>query len=76
MKQLEFDFGDESRVDIIGQNGNTGKHYLIEEVAKAICGWGSEMPLHGKRKGQKRWELHKDQAKRVLIKLEQMGYEL
>jgi hypothetical protein len=25
--QLELDFGDEHRIDIIGQNGNTGEHY-------------------------------------------------
>lgn len=25
--QLELDFGDENRIDIIGQNGNEGTHY-------------------------------------------------
>lgn len=25
--QLELDFGDEHRIDIIGQNGNDGNHY-------------------------------------------------
>lgn len=27
MEQLELDFGDEHRADVIGQNGNTGEHY-------------------------------------------------
>ena len=26
-EQLELDFGDEHRIDVIGQNGNTGEHY-------------------------------------------------
>lgn len=27
MEQLELDFGDEHRLQAIGQNGNTGEHY-------------------------------------------------
>lgn len=33
MEQLEIDF-DEERIDIIGQNGNNGEHYEVEDEDK------------------------------------------
>jgi len=55
-----------SRTDIIGQNGNDGLHYKVEQVARAIAGEGADLPMMGKNKGKVRWELHIDQALRVL----------
>lgn len=54
------------RQDIIGQNGNSGLHYRVEQVARAIAGDGADDVMGGTNKGKCRWELHIDQAFRVL----------
>lgn len=59
-----------SRIDVIGQNGNTGEHYQVEIVARAIAGDRADEVLMGKRKGITRWQLHIDQALRVLDALD------
>jgi len=53
------------RIDIIGQNGGDGEHYLIEKIARAIAGEHQDYPMMGKNAGKKRWELYLKQALRV-----------
>lgn len=53
------------RIDIVGQNGNDGEHYLIEKIARAIAGDKADYPMMGENAGKKRWELHLEQALRV-----------
>jgi len=55
---------------MIGLNGNDGLHYMVERVAKAIAGPGSEEHMMGRNKGRMRWELHIEQAYRVIKELE------
>ena len=55
-----------SRIDIIGQNGGEGEHYLVELVAKAIAGEHAERVLMGKQVGKRQWQLHIAQAIRAI----------
>jgi len=45
------------RIDIIGQNGNEGLHYQVEDIARIIAGKDANNALMGKYQGKKRWEL-------------------
>lgn len=58
------------RIDFIGLNGNDGTHYFVERIAREIAGEKADEVLMGSRVGKKRWELHIDQALRVLDLLE------
>ena len=59
------------RIDPIGQNGNTGEHYIVEKVARAICHpLGADDFLMGINKGKRRWELFIPNAMRVLEVIE------
>ena len=59
-----------SRIDIIAHNGNEGTHYLVEKIARAICGDDADQILMGKKSGKKRWELYIKPAIRVLEVIE------
>ena len=59
-----------SRIDAIGRNGNDGRHYLVEKVARKLAGKFADMPLGGKSNGKSRWELHIDQAIEVIDEVE------
>ena len=58
-----------SRQDIIGQNGSTGEHYIVEKIARAICGEDADQPLGGRLVGDDRWTLSIGAATRVYIAL-------
>lgn len=45
-----------TRVDIIGQNGNNGEHYLVEKMAKRLAGKDFDMMLSGKKGVRRKWE--------------------
>ena len=70
---VKRDVGLTSRINMIGLNGNEGTHYLVERIARAITGELQDYPMMGKNAGKKRWELHIDQALRVLDLLEKEG---
>lgn len=65
---------EQERINYIGLNGNDGLHYLVERVAKTIAGERADEVLMGSRVGKQRWELHIDQALRVLDLLEVEDY--
>lgn len=56
----------DGRAEVIGQNGNTGEHYLVEAVAKLLAGDNPELPLGGRNKGKMRWMLYIDTAMKVI----------
>ena len=59
-----------SRIDVIGSNGSTGEHYLVEKIARAICGEDeADQPLGGRLVGNDRWTLSIGAATRVYIAL-------
>ena len=51
-----------SRINHIGQNGNTGEHYHVEQIARIIAGDQADNALMGKNAGKKRWELYVPKA--------------
>ncbi len=56
-----------SRIDAIGANGNDGEVYLVEKIARAICGEAyADQVLAGVMEGKRRWETHITQAMRVV----------
>jgi len=60
-----------SRIDIVGSNGNEGSHYLVEKVARAICGEAyANQVMAGDMAGRKRWEVHIAAALRVIEVME------
>lgn len=65
--QPESEDKGQSRVDIIGQNGGEGTHYLVVKIARAICGEAYADQALGERK---RWETHVAQAMRVMEVIE------
>jgi len=60
-----------SRIDIIGQNGGEGEHYLIEQIARAIAGEHADKALRGRYAGQKQWQLHIKQAMAIMEIIEE-----
>ena len=62
-----------SRIDEIGQNGNTGEHYIVEGVARIIAGDQADRVLGSKNRGKKGWELHVQQAIKILEYLEKVN---
>jgi len=52
-----------TRIDIIGQNGGDGSHYLVEKIARAICGEEQDFKMVGNKR---RWEQFVPNAIRVL----------
>lgn len=55
-----------SRIDIIGQNGNDGEHYLVEAICRVIAGEHADMKLMGNNSGKVRWQLFIPQAIKIL----------
>ena len=55
-----------SRIDVIGQNGGDGEHYLVERVARAIAGEHADKTLRGRGAGSQQWQLHIKQAMTVI----------
>ena len=55
-----------SRTDVIGQNGNTGEHYMVEKIARILAGDYADMKLHGKNEGKVKWHLFIPKAIEVL----------
>lgn len=57
------------RIDIISQNGATGEHYLVEDIARLLTGDSADMTLMGKNSGKKRWELMVPKAIEVIARV-------
>lgn len=64
---------EEERMDVVGQNGNTGEHYLVETVARAMCGPDADEYMYGLRSKKQRWEIYIRPAMRVVDELVAMG---
>jgi hypothetical protein len=64
-----------SRVDIIGQNGGDGSHYLVEKVARVLAGKDADMKMMGKCAGKERWELFIPLAMKVIDAVEEFNNE-
>lgn len=58
------------RIDEIGQNGNDGRIYLVEKVARIIAGEHADMKLMGTNSGKVRWQLSVPIAIKILEALE------
>lgn len=52
----EYKVGQLARIDIIASNGNDGKVYLVEKMAKRLAGKDFDMMLSGKKGVRRRWE--------------------
>ncbi len=62
----------QKRIDIIGSNGNDGEIYLVEKIARAICGEAyADQSMGPKSTVKYRWEIHIAQAMRVLEVIEE-----
>jgi len=60
-----------SRIDIIGQNGNEGDHYLVETVARMLAGDSQDKVLMGVHRGKTNWELFIPKAIEVIDVIKQ-----
>lgn len=51
---------------IVMQNGNDGRVYLIEQIARCMAGDFADQKLMGKNAGKKRWQIHVPTAIKIL----------
>lgn len=54
----EYKTSQPSRIDIVASNGNTGEHYTVERIARALAGPDADMKMMGQNSGKRRWELY------------------
>lgn len=62
-----------SRIDLVGQNGNDGEHYLVEEVCRIIAGEHGDIKLMGTYLGMSRWQLFIPMALQIIERVQKNG---